>query len=165
MKRNKKIFIPLLPLAGAVLFLCSCATPEKMDDTPGPGPEKHRGPPSVTGHVIPVDSDGNELAMQEKDRILLTVTALGGGVNKHELHTDENGEFRLDFDPGSYLVKVTLEGFYATHFTVSLKEGLRRDVGAVALERIETGAGIPLKGGDEGEFTESGGDVNIQPPS
>jgi hypothetical protein len=145
-------------IALAVMFTTSCAT-SRMGDLRQSG---------IRGRVTPVDENGEEIKMQDKDKIIITALPLKNSTPDLDRATTVNakndGTFTVDLREGKYVVEIFLEGFYVWSGDVALEGKRRKNLGEISLARIMTEAGLPIRG-DEGEVPiGSEGDVNIQPP-
>ena len=75
-----------------------------------------------------------------------------------------NGEFVVDLRGGEFVVEIFLEGFYVESINVVLDRNRRKNLGKIAISRIETERGVPLKDDISVELIINEGDVTIQPP-
>jgi hypothetical protein len=143
----------------AALLLASCAT-TKPEEFVRAG---------IKGSVIPVDSEGEEIVMEDKEKIIINCIPLVDGVQKTERtvtgNAKRNGDFVVDLRGGEFVVEIFLEGFYVKTFNVVLDRNRRENLGKIEIRRIESGTGTPLKDDVGEEVNINEGDVNIQPPT
>jgi hypothetical protein len=143
----------------AALLLASCAT-TKPEEFVRAG---------IKGSVIPVDSEGEEIVMEDKEKIIINCIPLVDGVQKTERtvtgNAKRNGDFVVDLRGGEFVVEIFLEGFYVKTFNVVLDRNRRENLGKIEIRRIESGTGTPLKDDVGEEVNINEGDVTIQPPT
>jgi len=160
--------------AGTVLVLCflcavflmllfpSCAT-EKVEIV------EHVEHTGIKGTVKPVDSSGNEIILQDKGNIIINCIPVQNGVQIQDrsmtANAKDDGSFVIELKGGEYFVEVFLEGFYVNSFSINLEKNLRKNLGEITIQRIETASGIPLKDDEFEEAITGEGDVAIQPPA
>ena len=122
----------------------------------------------IKGSVIPVDSDGEEIVMEDKENIIINCIPVKDGVQVVDKsivgNAKSNGDFAVDLRGGEFVVEVFLEGFYVESVTVLLDRNRRKNLGKIKIRRIETGRGMPLEDDISEELIINEGDVNIQPP-
>ena len=147
----------ILLLAGLILSSCATTKPKEYERA------------GIKGSVIPVDSDGEEIVMEDKENIIINCIPVRDGeqiVDKAVVgNAKPNGDFAVDLRGGEFVVEVFLEGFYVESITVVLDRNRRKNLGKIKISRIETGRGVPVE--DDVSHEEpiiSEGDVNIQPP-
>lgn len=142
----------------AFLILPSCATTKPK--------EYERA--GIKGSVIPIDSDGTEIVMEDKENIIINCIPMKDGeqmVDKTIVgNAKSNGEFVVDLRGGEFVVEIFLEGFYVESINVVLDRNRRKNLGKIAISRIETERGVPLKDDISVELIINEGDVTIQPP-
>jgi hypothetical protein len=140
------------------VLLASCAT-TKIKEYERAG---------IKGTVIPVDSDGEEIVMEDKENIVITCIPVKDGKQQVDKSTvaqaKSNGDFAVDLRGGEFVVEVFLEGFYVESINVLLDRNRRKNLGKIKISRIETGRGIPARDETDVEVIINEGDVNIQPP-
>jgi hypothetical protein len=146
-----------LALAASLLTSCATTKPEEFVRA------------GIKGSVIPVDSEGEEIVMEDKEKIIINCIPLVDGVQKTERtitgNAKGNGDFVVDLRGGEYVVEIFLEGFYVNTFNVVLDRNRRENLGKIEIRRIESGTGTPLKDDVGEEVNINEGDVNIQPPT
>jgi hypothetical protein len=122
----------------------------------------------IKGTVIPVDSEGEEIELQERDRIIVNCVPVRSGVPVQDrsitVNTRRDGSFSVDLREGEYLIEFFLQGFYVRSMRLELSGSRKTNLGDIHLERIGTESGLPIRGDTVEESAGSGGDVNIQPP-
>lgn len=122
----------------------------------------------IKGSVLPVDSDGNEIVMEDKENIIINCIPLKEGeqmVDRTVIgNAKSNGDFVVDLRGGEFVVEIFLEGFYVETFNIVLDRNRRKNLGKIEISRIETGRGVPLKDDIGEELIINEGDVSIQPP-
>ena len=140
-------------------ILTSCATTVPED----------YGRAGIKGSVVPVDADGNEIVMEDKENIIINCIPLRDGEQLVDRTITDNarsdGDFVVDLRGGEFLVEIFLEGFYVETFNVVLDRNRRKNLGEIEIRRIESGRGVPLKDDVEEGVIINEGDVNIQPPT
>jgi len=152
---------PLLGVAAVLiisLIASSCATTKPK--------EYERA--GIKGSVIPVDSDGEEIVMEDKENIVINCIPVKDGVKMVDKsivgNAKPNGDFVVDLRGGEFVVEVFLEGFYVERINVLLDRNRRKNLGKIKIRRIETGRGVVLEEDISEELIINEGDVNIQPP-
>jgi len=142
-----------------ILILPSCATTKPK--------EYERA--GIKGSVIPVDSDGNEIVMEDKENIIINCIPLRDGeqmVDKTVVgNAKSNGDFEVDLRGGEFVVEIFLEGFYVESVNVVLDRNRRKNLGKIVISRIEPGRGVALKDDISEKLIINEGDVNIRPPA
>jgi hypothetical protein len=142
----------------SILLPLSCATtkPKELERA------------GIKGEVIPVDSNGEEIGMEDKEEIIVNCIPIREGIQLVDRTVTENakknGEFNVELRGGDFVVEIFLEGFYVETFYVTLDKNRRKNLGKVEIERIETGSGKPIKDEAIEDVITNEGDVNIQPP-
>jgi len=142
-----------------LLLLSSCATtkPEEFERA------------GIKGTVVPVDSQGEEIVMEDKEEIIINCIPVQGEVQLGDRTVTENargnGDFVVELRGGEYVVEIFLEGFYVRTFNVVLDRNRRENLGEIEIQRIESGTGTPLKDVEGEDVIANEGDVNIQPPT
>jgi hypothetical protein len=145
-----------LLLAGLMQSSCATTKPKEYERA------------GIKGSVIPVDSDGEEILMEDKENIIINCIPVRDGkqmVDKAVIgNAKPNGDFVVDLRGGEFMVEVFLEGFYVESITVVLDRNRRKNLGKIKISRIETERGVPLEDDISEELIINEGDVNIQPP-
>ena len=152
---------PFVGVAAVLIFsliASSCATTKPK--------EYERA--GIKGSVVPVDSDGEEIVMEDKENIIINCIPVKDGVRMVDRSIVENarpdGDFAVDLRGGEFVVEVFLEGFYVESITVLLDRNRRKNLGKIKIRRIETGRGVVIEDDIREELIINEGDVNIQPP-
>lgn len=152
---------PLVGVAAVLiisLMASSCATTKPK--------EYERA--GIKGSVVPVDSEGEEIVMEDKENIIINCIPVKDGVQMVDKsivgNAKPNGDFAVELRGGEFVVEVFLEGFYVERTTVLLDRNRRKNLGKIKIRRIETERGVPLEEDISEELIINEGDVNIQPP-
>jgi hypothetical protein len=154
----KRHFVRISTVGAVLALMISCATtrPEEFERA------------GIKGSVIPVDSRGDEIVMEDKEKILVNCIPVRDGVQLVDRtvigNARSDGDFSVDLRGGDYVVEIFLEGFYVQTFYVVLDRNRRKNLGKVEIKRIESGTGTPLKDEAGEDVIINEGDVNIQPP-
>jgi hypothetical protein len=141
----------------ATFFSCATLKPEEFERA------------GIKGSVVPVDSDGNEIVMEDKEKIIINCIPLKEDEQQPDMTVTGNarsdGSFQIDLRGGEYDVEIFLEGFYVVSFRIVIDRNRMKNLDEIRLTRIESGTGKPLKDDVDDEVILNEGDVNIQPPS
>jgi hypothetical protein len=147
----------LLGLALSLFGSCATTKPEEFERA------------GIKGSVVPVDSKGEEIGMEDKEKIIINCIPVEDGMQKTDrIITDNpkgNGDFVVELRGGEYVVEVFLEGFYVRTFNVVLDRNRKENLGKIEIKRIESGTGTPMRDDVGEEVITNEGDVNIQPPA
>ena len=156
MKNVTIILILLLTLTGI-----SCATLKTEE-----GEVIFEG---ITGILVPVDADGEEIVYQEKEKILVKLIPIKDGErllnNTLTFNARSDGSFFSELGKGNYAVEIFLDGFYVKSFEIIIHKNEVLDLGEIDMQKIEADMGAPLKEEYTEEVIINEGDVNIEPPS
>jgi hypothetical protein len=142
-----------------LILITACATLK-------PGKEKYDG---FYGVVVPVDSKGKEIELQDREKVIINCVPVSGGILTSDgpftFNPDTDGKFVAKLRHGEYSVEIFLKGFYVKSFKITITEGELIDIGVVRLEEITAEEGEPIMNDDSDEVILNEGDVNIEPPS
>jgi hypothetical protein len=123
----------------------------------------------IKGSVVPVDSKGDEIVMEDKEKIIINCIPVEDGMQKTDrtitVNAKGNGDFVAELRGGEYVVEVFLEGFYVRTFNIVLDRNRKENLGKIEITRIESGTGTPMRDDVGEEVITNEGDVNIQPPT
>jgi hypothetical protein len=123
----------------------------------------------IKGSVVPVDSKGDEIVMEDKEKIIINCIPVENGMQKTDrtitVNAKGNGDFVAELRGGEYVVEVFLEGFYVRTFNIVLDRNRKENLGKIEITRIESGTGTPMRDDVGEEVITNEGDVNIQPPT
>jgi hypothetical protein len=152
------LVVPVISLS-LVLLLAACST-LKSKSVPTNG---------ISGAVIPVDRDGQEITQQDKQKIIINCIPLKQGAALPEksvtYNPDSEGRFMFGLKTGDYNVEIFLKGFHVKNYQITVLKDEIVELGTVQIREIEAGEGKPVKGDKADEVILNEGDVNIQPPS
>jgi hypothetical protein len=148
--------VALIMLGSVLLTSCATSKPKEYERA------------GIKGTVIPVDSDGEEIVMEDKENIVINCIPVKDGKQQPDraivAHAKSDGDFAVDLRGGEFVVEIFLEGFYVESIGVLLDRNRRKNLGKIKISRIETGRGVPAKDEIDEEIIINEGDVNIQPP-